>query len=105
MNKIQYGNRTLYEKDGKFLKYFDGQYVGEDNRAKAFSWLYEANPYKLETVKLANGYKGWVRDTTSGKVIAENSFLRNGEEGDNEIWARLCNWSARYIRVNHDSVN
>lgn len=105
MNKIQYGNRTLYEKNGRFLKYLDGNFTGEDDRRKAFAWLYEANPYKIETVKLADGYKGWIRETTTGNVIAESSFYRKEGESDNEIWARLCDWSARYVRSDFGSNN
>lgn len=99
MNKFRYGNRTLYEKDGRYLKYLDGEFTGEDNRNKALSWLYAASPYKLETTRMADGFKGWIRDTTSGNVISECSFFKHGEESDSEVWARVCDWASRYIGI------
>jgi hypothetical protein len=106
MNKFRYGNRTIYEKDGRYLKYLDGNFTGEDDRNKAFSWLYEARPYRLDTTKIKGGYKGVIKDTTGGRTVAEAAFYRSEDETENEAWARLCDWAARYIggvNSNHES--
>lgn len=97
MNKIKYGNRTLYEKDGRFLRYLDGEFLGEACRAKAFAWLHAAQPYRLESTKMTDGFKGVIRDTTAGGITAEARFYKKEHETDNDVWARLVDWAGRYI--------
>jgi len=97
VDTIRYGNRKLIEHEGRFLRYLDEQFLGEACRKKAFAWLYEAQPYKLEVTRTPLGFEGLIRDTTGAGVTASAKFYRAESETDDDVWARLTDWAARYI--------
>jgi hypothetical protein len=98
MNKFVYGERTVYEKEGRYIKHSKGEFAGEGTRAEAFAWLYEGDPYELEIHSPRGGLTGVIRNRGSGCVVASAMFYRQDNEGDRELFSRLYDWAARYMK-------
>jgi hypothetical protein len=97
MNKFVYGERSVYEKDGRYIKYLDGEFAGEDSRANAFNWLYAASPYQLNIANVEGGVSGTVLNKSSLKSISSATFLKHEGETDSDVRLRLLDWAERYV--------
>jgi len=102
MNKFVYGERTVYEKDGRYIKHLNGEFVGEDTRSGAFSWLYKGSAYELVIHGFAEDddgvyLRGSVLNKESRLVISSGSFYKQEKECDNDVMVRLLDWASRYV--------
>lgn len=96
MNKFTYGERAVYEKDGRYIKMLEGEFVGEDTRAGALGWLYKACPYEVNFARVDGGIAGEVLNRHSGRQIASVSVIRADGETEQELRLRVIKWASMW---------